>query len=195
MLAEHLSTGAALFGAPPPAESHPPTLAHAAPAFDARDLRRAFGRFASGVTVITTMLADGSKVGFTANSFASVSLDPPLVSWNYRMASPHLRGVLEARNFLVHVLAADQEDLSNRMARPADDKFAGLPVQSGIGGVPRLPGGVAAFECELWKTVEAGDHVIFIARVLRYEYGDGEPLVFLNGTYTRAQAGGEGKRQ
>jgi flavin reductase (DIM6/NTAB) family NADH-FMN oxidoreductase RutF len=194
-LTEHLSPSAALCGVLPQAARTVSALGQAAPAFDARDLRRAFGRFASGVTVITTMLADGRKIGFTANSFASVSLDPPLVSWNYRRASPHLQGVLQARNFLVHVLAADQEDLSNRMARPADDKFAGLPVQSGIGGVPRLPGGVAAFECELWKTVEAGDHVIFIARVLRYEYGDGEPLVFLNGTYTRAQAGGEGKRQ
>jgi flavin reductase (DIM6/NTAB) family NADH-FMN oxidoreductase RutF len=194
-LIEPLSPPAALFGVPPRAAGTASALPQAAPAFDARDLRRAFGRFASGVTVITTMLADGRKIGFTANSFASVSLDPPLVSWNYRRASPHLQGVLQARNFLVHVLAADQEDLSNRMARPADDKFAGLPVQSGIGGVPRLPGGLAAFECELWKTVDAGDHVIFIARVLRYEHGDGEPLVFLNGTYTRAQASGQRQRQ
>jgi flavin reductase (DIM6/NTAB) family NADH-FMN oxidoreductase RutF len=194
-LTEHLSPSAALCGVLPPAARTVSALGQAAPAFDARDLRRAFGRFASGVTVITTMLADGRKIGFTANSFASVSLDPPLVSWNYRRASPHLQGVLQARNFLVHVLAADQEDLSNRMARPADDKFAGLPVQSGIGGVPRLPGGLAAFECELWKTVDAGDHVIFIARVLRYEHGDGEPLVFLNGTYTRAQASGQRQRQ
>lgn len=151
--------------------------------FDPRDLRRAFGRFATGVTVVTLRLADGRRVGLTANSFASVSLEPPLVSWNYRRASPHLDAVLACRHFLVHVLAADQIDLSQRMARPADDKFAGLVVEDGVGGTPRIPGSLATFECELWKAVEAGDHVILLGKVLRYEHAEGEPLVFFNGSY------------
>jgi flavin reductase (DIM6/NTAB) family NADH-FMN oxidoreductase RutF len=159
---------------------------HASAAFDTRDLRRAFAKFTSGVTVITTRLTGGGRVGFTANSFASVSLDPPLVSWNYRRASPHLEGLLQARHFAIHVLAAEQAELSSRMARPADDKFAGLEVQNGVGGVPLLPGSLATFECEQWKCVEAGDHVIFIARVVHYEYAPGEPLVFVDGAYGRA---------
>lgn len=157
-------------------------------AFDARDLRRAFGRFATGVTVVTFRLADGRRVGLTANSFASVSLDPPLVSWNYRRTSPHLDAVMACHHFVVHVLSADQVDLSQRMARPADDKFAGLPLQDGLGGTPRIAGSLATFECELWRTLEAGDHVIFIGRVVRYEHTDGEPLMFVNGRYAQPAA-------
>jgi flavin reductase (DIM6/NTAB) family NADH-FMN oxidoreductase RutF len=152
-------------------------------AIDPLDLRRAFGRFATGVTVITFRLDDGRRVGFTANSFASVSLDPPLISWNYRRESPHLASLLACRHFVVHVLAASQIELSRRMARAAPDKFAGLTVHDGVGGTPRIPGSLATFECENWKTVEAGDHIIFLGRVLRYEHADGEPLVFVNGRY------------
>lgn len=151
--------------------------------FDPRDLRRAFGRFATGVTVVTFRLPDGRRVGLTANSFASVSLDPPLVSWNYRRASPHLHALTGCRHFLVHVLAAEQIDLSQRMAMPAADKFAGLVVESGVGGTPRIPGSLATFECEMWKTVDAGDHVIFLGKVVRYEHTEGDPLVFVNGGY------------
>jgi flavin reductase (DIM6/NTAB) family NADH-FMN oxidoreductase RutF len=152
-------------------------------ALDPLDLRRAFGRFATGVAVVTFRLDDGRRVGITVNSFASVSLAPPLVSWNYRRASPHLDAVLACRHFVVHVLAAEQIELSRRMAQPAPDKFAGLPLQDGVGGTPRLPGSLATFECEAWKTVEAGDHIIFLGRVLRYEHTDGEPLMFVNGRY------------
>lgn len=155
----------------------------ASPPFEQRDLRRAFGRFATGVTVVTFRAPDGRRIGLTANSFASVSLDPPLVSWNYRRASPHLDAVRACRHFLVHVLAADQLDLSLRMAQPAADKFAGLEVEDGLGGTPRIPGSLATFECESWKTVDAGDHVIFLGKVVRYEHAEGEPLVYFNGDY------------
>jgi len=159
--------------------------------FDSKDLRRAFGRFATGVTVVTFRLTDGRRVGLTANSFSSVSLDPPLVSWNYRRASPHLEALLECRHFLIHVLASEQLDLSQRMARPAEDKFAGLMLQDGLGGTPRIPGALATFECALWKTMDAGDHVIFIGQVERYEHTEGEPLVFFDGNYSRPPARGE----
>jgi flavin reductase (DIM6/NTAB) family NADH-FMN oxidoreductase RutF len=155
--------------------------------FDALDLRCAFGKFATGVTVVTAALPDGRKLGITANSFASVSLDPPLVSWNYRRASPHLDALRGCEHFLVHVLSADQQDLSHRMSRPADDKFQGLPVEEGLGGAPRLQGSLATFECELWQTVEAGDHVIFIGKVLQYGHTDGQPLVFVNGKYAQSE--------
>jgi flavin reductase (DIM6/NTAB) family NADH-FMN oxidoreductase RutF len=155
------------------------------PHFDDRDLRRAFGRFATGVTVITTILADGQKIGFTANSFASVSLDPPLVSWNYR-SSPKLAVLQQAKYFLINVLSAEQIDISQQMSRPADDKFAGILIDQGLGGVPRIQGSLATFECELWQTVEAGDHVIFLAKVVRYSHADGEPLIFMDGGYALA---------
>jgi flavin reductase (DIM6/NTAB) family NADH-FMN oxidoreductase RutF len=154
--------------------------------FDQRDLRRAFSRFATGVTVVTFRLEDGRRLGITANSFASVSLDPPLVSWNYRRDSPHLDAVVGCKHFLVHVLGAGQVDLSQRMSHPAEDKFAGLSLEDGLGGTPRIPGSLATFECELWRTVEAGDHVIFLGKVVRYEHTEGEPLVFVNGSYVQA---------
>ena len=155
--------------------------------FDALDLRRAFGKFATGVTVVTAVLPDGRKLGLTANSFASVSLDPPLVSWNYCRASPHLEDLRSCEHFLVHVLSAGQQELSHRMSRPADDKFHDLPIEEGIGGTPRLQGSLATFECELWQTVEAGDHVIFIGKVLHYGHTDGQPLVFVNGRYAQPE--------
>ncbi len=154
--------------------------------FDTSDLRRAFGRFATGVTVITTVLADGRKMGFTANSFASVSLDPPLVSWNYRRASPHLEVLLQARHFLIHVLSAAQIDISHQMSRPADDKFVGVPIDQGIGGAPRIQGSLATFECERYRTIEAGDHMIFLGKVVRYSHAEGQPLVFMDGRYALA---------
>jgi flavin reductase (DIM6/NTAB) family NADH-FMN oxidoreductase RutF len=96
--------------------------------------------------------------------------------------------VLACQHFVVHVLAADQVDLSQRMARPAEDKFIGLPLEDGLGGTPRLRGSLATFECALWKTVEAGDHVIFLGRVERYHHVEGEPLVFVNGRYAHPPA-------
>jgi flavin reductase (DIM6/NTAB) family NADH-FMN oxidoreductase RutF len=151
--------------------------------FDPRDLRQAFGRFATGVTVVTALCNSGRKIGFTVNSFASVSLDPPLVSWNYRRASPNLDALMGCGHFLVHVLSAGQREISQRMARPADDKFDGIAIGEGYGGAPRLPGSLATFECELWQTVDAGDHVIFLGKVVRYDHADGQPLVFVNGGY------------
>ena len=159
-----------------------------APAFDPRDLRQAFGRFATGVTVVTALCEGGRKIGFTANSFASVSLDPPLVSWNYRRASPNLDALLACGHFVVHVLAEEQRELSQRMAQPADDKFAGIALGSGYRGAPRLPGALATFECELWRTVDAGDHVIFLGRVVHYDHAEGQPLVFVNGRYAQRTA-------
>jgi flavin reductase (DIM6/NTAB) family NADH-FMN oxidoreductase RutF len=162
-----------------------------AASIDAADLRRAFGRFATGVTVVTAVLPDGRNLGVTVNSFASVSLDPPLVSWNYRLASPHLKSLMECEHFLVHVLSAEQQELCHRMARPADDKFRDLPFERGIGGAPRLPGTLATFECELWRTVEAGDHMIFIGKVVEYCHSDGQALMFVNGQYAPAHAPGQ----
>ncbi|HET7776727.1 MAG TPA: flavin reductase family protein, partial [Azospira sp.] len=108
--------------------------------FDCRAFRNALGGFATGVTVVTAMAADGSPVGLTISSFNSVSLEPPLVLWSLSANSPSL-GVFEtASHFTVNVLAADQDEISNRFASRLEDKFGGIAWQPGLGGAPVLGG-------------------------------------------------------
>lgn len=151
--------------------------------FDPRDLRRAFGQYATGVTVVTARGADGHRIGLTANSFTSVSIDPPLVLWCPSKATPSLTALTEASHFAVNILASDQHDLSRQFATPSDDKFAGVSVTEGLHGVPLIDGAVASFECRTVQFVEAGDHVICLGEVERYEVAGGEPLVFHAGGY------------
>jgi flavin reductase (DIM6/NTAB) family NADH-FMN oxidoreductase RutF len=150
---------------------------------DPRDLRRAFGRFVTGVTVVATVLPNGRKVGFTANSFASVSLDPPMVSWNHSRHSSASDQLRASRYFAINVLSEQQIAISQTMARSSADKFVGIDVEDGLGGVPCLPGAIAIFECSLRSTLEAGDHTIFLADVRKYRHNDGRPLLFANGSY------------
>lgn len=153
------------------------------------DLRKAFGSFATGVTIVTTC-AGKQPVGFTANSFASVSMEPPLLSWNYRKAAHGVAAFLEAEYFAIHVLGLDQQHLSTQFASPVVERFAGLSLREGLGGIPVIEGCSATFECRRWSTVDAGDHVIFIGEVLRYAHDALPPLVFHGGNYARlADAG------
>ena len=150
---------------------------------DQRHLRHALGRFATGVTVITTRTPQGKLEGLTANSFSAVSLDPPLVLWSLRRNASSLSSFLESGYFAVNVLGAHQCDLSRRFATPAPDKFAGLTFTAGLGGCPLLQDTLASFECSTEHTVVGGDHIIFIGRVHRATYRDGEPLIFSAGQY------------
>ena len=150
---------------------------------DPRHLRHALGRFATGVTVITTRTVEGRLEGLTANSFSAVSLDPPLVLWSLRRNASSLPSFLASGYFAVNVLGAQQCDLSRRFATPSPDKFAGLPVAAGLGGCPLLHDTLASFECSTEHTVVGGDHIIFIGRVHRATYRDGEPLIFSAGQY------------
>jgi flavin reductase (DIM6/NTAB) family NADH-FMN oxidoreductase RutF len=154
-----------------------------APISDTRELRRALGRFATGVTVVTTSGADGELAGLTANSFSSVSLDPPLILWSLGSNAASLPSFMRAGWFAVHVLGSHQQALSNRFATPADDKFAGLDVRAGLGGCPLLMDSLAHFECSVYDRVPAGDHVIFLGRVERMTHRDGEPLMYHAGRY------------
>lgn len=151
--------------------------------FDPRDLRRAFGQYATGVTVVTARGEDGHRVGVTANSFTSVSIDPPLVLWCPAKTTPSLQVLRESTHFAVNVLASDQHDLSRQFATPSDDKFAGVSTTEGTHGVPLIDGAVASFECRTVDFVEAGDHVICIGEVEKYDVAGGEPLVFHAGGY------------
>lgn len=151
--------------------------------FDLRQFRHALGRFATGITVITTRTPNGKCEGLTANSFGAVSLEPPLVLWSLRQDAMSLPSFRRSRCFAVNVLAAHQRGISNHFASPAEDKFEKVKWRPGLGGCPTLPDCLALFECRRQRVIEAGDHVVFIARVERFAWRAGDPLVFSCGHY------------
>jgi flavin reductase (DIM6/NTAB) family NADH-FMN oxidoreductase RutF len=155
-------------------------------AANARAFRDALGRFATGVCVITTEGPDG-PMGFTANSFASLSLDPPLVLWSPAKSSSRFAVFAAARFYTIHVLAADQDGLSRRFVRGGPG-FDGLARETSDEGIPVLPGTLARFDCEQHATHDGGDHLIVVGRVIRAHLGMGEPLVFSAGRYGRFAA-------
>ncbi len=159
---------------------------------DLRSYRRALGSFATGITVVTTLRDDGEPVGLTANSFTSVSLEPPLVLWSLARKSPSL-GVFEAcRHYAINVLSSDQAGHSERFATPRPDKFAGLDWHASDEGVPLLEGVTLHLVCENHQRIEAGDHIIFLARVLRYDMRPCDPLIYCRGNYLdRASVSGQ----
>ena len=161
-----------------------PPLTMDRPEIDPHDFRTALGNFVTGVTVITTRGADGNLAGMTANSFNSVSLDPPLIVWSISMFAPSLAAFRENNYFAVHVLSADQTQLSNQFARPSENKFADLEVEEGLGGIPLLDGVTARFECRNEYNYYGGDHVVMIGRVERYHPWQRKPLVFHRGRYS-----------
>jgi 3-hydroxy-9,10-secoandrosta-1,3,5(10)-triene-9,17-dione monooxygenase reductase component len=153
---------------------------------DKRAFRNALGAFTTGVTVVTTCDAAGRDVGLTVNSFNSVSLEPPLVLWSLARSSGSLPAFLQAEHFAVHILAADQEPMSNRFAQRGADKFTGIELARGEGGVPLLPGCSARFRCRTAFRHEGGDHEIFVGEVLGFEAFERAPLVFHKGGYAVA---------
>jgi flavin reductase (DIM6/NTAB) family NADH-FMN oxidoreductase RutF len=154
---------------------------------DARHLRNALGRFPTGVTVVTTRAPGGRFEGLTVNSFAALSLDPALLLWSINHKSPSATGFRAAGHFAVNVLRAAQVDLSHRFATRRDNKFEGVAFDEGLGGAPVLRDMLATFECETVSVTEGGDHLLFIGRVHRMAYDDGDPLIFSAGKYCTAQ--------
>ena len=149
---------------------------------DQFDLRQALGRFATGVTVVTC-LGDKGPCGITANSFSSVSLDPPLILWNIAKVSNSLRAYLAAEHFAINVLGADQRDLSHHFAQSDHTVFKGIEYSVSEHGVPMLPDTIASFECRTHEIHDCGDHFIIIGEVERFVSGDGDPLLFFGGDY------------
>jgi flavin reductase (DIM6/NTAB) family NADH-FMN oxidoreductase RutF len=150
---------------------------------DSLELRTALGRFATGVTIVSCVDDSGGFVGLTANSFNSLSLDPPLVLWSLRDSSPSLPAFVKARHFAINVLAEAQVELSRRFASRVGDKFADGAWSLGEHGAPVLGGCVAAFECETVSHQVAGDHRLFVGRVLAFAETTLPPLVFQGGHY------------
>ncbi len=152
--------------------------------FDSTAFRRALGNFATGITVVTATAPSGERVGVTANSFNSVSLDPPLVLWSIDKKSGSYPIFDAASHFAVNILAADQMHLSNNFAKRSEDKFANIDYQNGLGGAAILPDCAAVFECESYACLEGGDHWILVGKVERFSDNGRAPLLFHQGGYS-----------
>lgn len=155
------------------------------PELDAHFFRQALSQFATGITIITTVGADGRPVGVTANSFNSVSLHPPLVLWSLAKKASSHAAFQQASHFGVSVLAADQENLSHHFSTFKGDRFAGLDTLEGLGGCPLIPDALAHFECRMKSRYDEGDHFIMVGEVLRCDYREGEALVYRSRKYFR----------
>lgn len=158
-----------------------------------RSLRDAFGQFATGVTVVTTVDKQGKPVGLTANSFASVSLEPALVSWCVDKSSTRFNEFAEADYFSISVLTAEQQEVSNLFASRSWDEtvFDDVEWSKGHHGVPQLPNCMARFHCKTAHTYEGGDHLIIVGEVEDYDREEvvdhQAPLLFLQGEYRQVK--------
>lgn len=164
--------------------SHPGTQGSQDGSLDPLRFRGALGLFATGVTVVTANHPQAGLIGITANSFSSVSLDPPLVLFSIANSARSLQAFLEAPGFCVNVLRKDQRALSVRFARQGGDKWEGVDHATGRFGAPILPNTMAAFDCLHHAQYEGGDHRIIVGRVVDMEHNiEGEPLLFFGGRY------------
>jgi len=151
--------------------------------FDSTHFRQALSQFATGVTVITTRLEDGSFRGLTASSFNSVSLDPPLVLWSLGAAANSMPIFSGNSHYVINVLAAGQEDLALRFSRRTEDPFAGVDYELSRTGQPILKGAVAWFECHNRSRYPEGDHVIFVGEVEECAVQPQPALLFHSGRF------------
>ncbi|MBL0421332.1 flavin reductase family protein [Ramlibacter sp. AW1] len=154
------------------------------PSFSAHEFRAALGTFATGVTIVTTRTPDGLPIGLTANSFNSVSLDPPLVLWSLSQAAASLAAFRAGSHYAINVLAADQKPLAERFAAKGADRWSGVQSVPGAGGAPLIVGAAATFECFNRSRYDEGDHVIFVGEVERCTWREGAaPLLFHGGRF------------
>lgn len=153
-----------------------------------RLLRDAFGCFLTGVTVVTTTDESGAPLGFTANSFASVSLDPPLLLVSVSNRSANLGAYASGRGFAVNVLSEGQKAISNIFARPSADRFDTIDWRAGPAGSPVMAGVCAWFDCRLERAIEAGDHTILLGRVEAFDASTAPGLGYCRGAYVTPAA-------
>ncbi|MBW4710693.1 flavin reductase family protein [Roseobacter sp. YSTF-M11] len=146
-----------------------------------RQFRDALGQFTTGVTVVTAQTAQG-PIGMTANSFSSISMDPPLVMWSPAKSSSRYAHFAAAKHFAIHVMASEHEEIAMGFARSAQ-AFDGLDVQLNAQGVPLLGDCLARFECSTYQIHDAGDHAIVLGRVLSAASREGEALIFCQGRF------------
>lgn len=155
---------------------------------DERELRNAFGRFATGVCVVTTLGTTSQPVGLTVNSFSALSLSPALVLWCLADSSKSRADFEESNSFAINVLSVEQQEVSSVFATSQIDKFSDIPWSSGYDNAPLLAESLACFECRKAATYYEGDHLIFVGAVERFSYDHGEPLIFSAGKYNSLAA-------
>ncbi|WP_136418312.1 MULTISPECIES: flavin reductase family protein [Oxalobacteraceae] len=153
------------------------------PEFETRQFREALSQFATGVTIITTCLPDGSFLGLTASSFNSVSLDPPLVLWSLSQGASSLPVFTGNSHYVINVLAGDQASLAERFAMRIDNRFEGVDFDLSRTGLPIVKGVAAWFECHNRSRYPEGDHVIFVGEVERCDVSPKPALVFHGGKF------------
>ena len=154
------------------------------PGFSQSEFRTALGMFATGVTIVTARSATGEPVGLTANSFNSVSLDPPLVLWSLARSAASMPAFSAGSHYAINILSADQQALAQRFATKGVDRFADLAFVDGAGGAPLLSGAAAWFECFNRSRYDEGDHVIIVGEVERCSHRTGaSPLLFHGGKF------------
>ncbi|MBT3604783.1 MAG: flavin reductase family protein [Candidatus Latescibacteria bacterium] len=152
-------------------------------AFDSRLQRDIMGRFATGVTVVTTRYKNGEITGMTANAVMSLSLDPPLVVVSVDKTATMHEALVDGQCYAINILARNQEHLSNQFATPGPKDFSGLDVSDGASGAPILGGTLGYLDCKLVNRLPAGDHDMFVGEVLTGQLDEGEPLVYFGGGY------------
>lgn len=148
-----------------------------------RELRDAFGSFMTGVTVVTTCKNDGSPLGFTANSFASVSLDPALLLVSIAKTSNNYDSFVKGSHFAINILSEDQKDVSNTFARPSEDRFASISWQTSDCKNPIIDNVSAWFDCTIYQVYDAGDHAILIGQVENFSSVGFAGLGYYRGAY------------
>lgn len=159
---------------------------------NSRAFRDALGHFATGVAVISARSAEAGTIGLTINSFASVSLEPPLVLWSLDRGSDRFPLLMQVPGFGINVLGQEGQDLSRRLARKGQSALAADEVADGPNGQPLLRQAIATFECAVEQRIDAGDHVIFLGRVLGCSHaGHDAPLLYYRGGYRALAAAGK----
>jgi flavin reductase (DIM6/NTAB) family NADH-FMN oxidoreductase RutF len=146
-------------------------------------LRAAMARYATGVCIATTLTNGGAPAGLTITSFNALSLDPPLILWSLGLNSSNLDTFRSSDRFGISILPYEMSELARNFSRSGGDKFAGVAVDTGQSGVPLIAGALVQLECLTDAQYPAGDHVLFLGRVIGLAVGDGAPLVFCNSAF------------
>jgi flavin reductase (DIM6/NTAB) family NADH-FMN oxidoreductase RutF len=160
--------------------------------FDERRFRDALGMFPTGVAIVTAVTEEGVRIGMTVSSFNSVSLAPPLVLFSVARRANSFPAWQAARRYAINILSQEQEQLSNRFARPLGEKWTGVTVLDGKTGVPVLANALAVFECEIYARHDGGDHEIVVGQVESFRVSPHRqdlPLLFFGGRYRRLDTG------
>ena len=147
-----------------------------------KSLRNVLSKFATGVTVVSTIDCDGNPIGMTANSFTSVSLDPPLVLWSIGINQPSYDAFLKAKGYSVSILSKDQKDICDLFSSPIENKFSDIDYTLTDNGFPIIQKSLAWFDCLKWNNYPGGDHQILVGEIKNFYADENDPLIFWNGS-------------